>query len=626
MQYSLRSATALAAGLLVILLAGCATPAAGTGPASSSRAERLLQQNNPVAAAQMYEELARNNPPAERLEFVLAAARAWLSANRADDAQRVIDAAGSGLPAAQKFELDLLRGEVAVARGQYAPAWREVAQITAPPRPADAARLYLLQQQVALRAGQPVEGVRAGIERERVATSDADKTRAKRDLLNDLRSAIDRGVRIDPTASRDAQVRGWLELAQIAASAGQNPQGTLTAIDRWRTRFPGHPADTIAASEIVTPAERAAPRTAATPVNTSPIALLLPLSGQQVAAGTRTAATLVRDGFMAAIARLPEAARPPVKVYDTGVTPVGTALQNARSEGAGLLVGPLTREEVQTAAAQRPADLPMLLLNNLAGSGIVGSNLYQYALAPEDEARQIARQMAGSGQRNAMVLSPIGEWGTRVAAAFTDEFTRAGGRISVQGNYDINSTDLATRVMTLLGLDESRDRHEKLQRITGATLAFDARPRPDVDAIFAAGWQSLALRQINPMLDRFAGSLPVYTTQDGLVDDTKDNSDLSGMYVLDMPWMLESGGPTADLKAATEATWGPRGQRQSRYFAFGFDAASLAMAIRANATTAPLSGLTGRLKLTPEGRVERTLNWARIGRDGAVQPADPAAQ
>ncbi len=47
--------------------------------------------------------------------------------------------------------------------------------------------------------------------------------------------------------------------------------------------------------------------------------------------------------------------------------------------------------------------------------------------------------------------------------------------------------------------------------------------------------------------------------------------------------------------------------RQSRYFAFGFDAATLALAIRNGSANMPVSGLTGRLILTPEGRVERIL-------------------
>jgi outer membrane PBP1 activator LpoA protein len=617
-----KSRAGLAACLLAAAwLAGCASPSApGTGPASVSRAERLLQQNNPTAAAQMYEQLAQNNPPPDRDDFALAAVRAWLAANRADDAQRVVDTIGNGLTPAQQFERDLVRGEVAMARGQYAPAWRQVSQIAEPTRPADAARLFLLQQQVALRAGQPAEAVTAGLARDRVAQSDSERTRARRDLLTDLRSAIDRGLRIDPASSRDALVRGWLELGQIAAAAGQSPLSAPAAIERWRGRFPGHPAATIAVSEIVAPGERATVRSGAL-ADASPIALLLPLTGRQAAP-----AALIRDGFMAAVARLPEAGRPTVRVYDTGVLAVGTALQNARTEGAGLLVGPLTKEEVQAAVEQRPGNLPLLLLNNLAGNGFVGANLYQYALAPEDEARQIARQMAGAGQRAAMVLAPTGEWGTRVAAAFAEELSRAGGRIAAQGTYDLNTNDLTSRVTTVLGIDESRDRLERIQRITGAQFVFEPRPRPDIDAIFVAGYQSLALRQINPMLDRYAADVPLYMTQDALDTDAQANRDLAGMYMLDIPWLLDTGGATADLRAATESTWGPRGLRQSRYFAFGFDAASLAQAIRSGSTAWPLSGLTGRLNLTPDGRVERSLNWARISAEGAVQAADPPAR
>jgi outer membrane PBP1 activator LpoA protein len=627
---SLKSGAVLAACVLAALLAGCAAPpASGSGPASVSRAERLLQQNNPAAAAQMFEQLAQGNAPPDRNDFVLAAARAWLAANRADDAQRVIDAPGGAFTPAQLFERDLLRSEVAVARGQYAPAWQQVSKIAAPTQPVDAARLFLLQQQVALRAGQPVEAVRAGMERERVASSDSERTRARRDLLGDLRSAIDRGLRIDPAASSNTMVRGWLEIGQIAAEAGRSPLGAPAAIERWRGRFPGHPAATIAASEIISPGERAGAGNSAAVANASPIGLLLPLTGAYAAQ-----AALTRDGFLAAIARMPENTRPAVRIYDTGAMPAGTAIENARADGAGFLVGPLgTREDVQAAATLRPGSLPMMLLNNLAGSGYVGTNLYQYALAPEDEARQIARQMAGSGQSSALVLAPAGDWGTRVAAAFTEELVRAGGHVVAQRDYDRN--DPSARITAALGIDESTDRHAKIEGILRSLtgdIGFIPRPRPDIDAIFAAGYVSPGERLpnplllINPFLNRFAGDIPVYITQDGLDTDARNNGDnLLGVHVLVTPWMLDNG-PAADLRVATESIWGARGLRESRYFAFGYDAATLALAVRSGSRAWPLDGLTGRLNLTPEGRVERSLNWARVSRDGKPQPTDPAVR
>jgi outer membrane PBP1 activator LpoA protein len=308
--------------------------------------------------------------------------------------------------------------------------------------------------------------------------------------------------------------------------------------------------------------------------------------------------------------------------------PVGTAIQNARAEGARMLVGPLTRDEVKDAAAQRPSDLPVLLLNNLAGSGFAGANLFQFALAPEDEARQIARQMAGAGQRNAMVMAPAGDWGTRVAAAFADEFTRAGGLVVTQGNYDRTGIEQAAKAEAVLGVADSRSRAERIQKITGLNLNYDARPRPDIDAVFVAGYAPdrdtiNPLVRINPTLSRFAGGAPVFITQDALESDTQSNRDLAGMYVLATPWMMEASGPTADLRAATEPLWIARGARESRYFAFGFDAATLALAVRRPSTEWPLTGLSGRLNLLADGRVERSLQWARVGPSGVVLPANP---
>jgi hypothetical protein len=69
------------------------------------------------------------------------------------------------------------------------------------------------------------------------------------------------------------------------------------------------------------------------------IALLLPLTGRQSAA-----AIAVRDGFLTAYYSLPAADRPALRIYDTFQMSVAAALNQATGDGAGLIVGPLTRE------------------------------------------------------------------------------------------------------------------------------------------------------------------------------------------------------------------------------------------------------------------------------------------
>jgi outer membrane PBP1 activator LpoA protein len=222
-------------------------------------------------------------------------------------------------------------------------------------------------------------------------------------------------------------------------------------------------------------------------------------------------------------------------------------------------------------------------------------------------------------------MAMAGAWGTRVAAAFTEELTREGGAVVAQVSYDLEKNDINAAITAALGIDAAQAREQRLRQVIGAAVEFEAHPRPDIDAIFIAGYQSLALRQINAqLLFRNAGNLPTYITQDGVSDDSKENRDLKGMRVLATPWELDTVGPAADLRAATQPQWGAQGQPQSRYFAFGYDAATLTMALRRGTTAWPLAGLTGRLQLTPEGRIERSLNWGQL-RDGQVQPFDPLA-
>ena len=53
-----------------------------------------------------------------------------------------------------------------------------------------------------------------------------------------------------------------------------------------------------------------------------------------------------------------------------------------------------------------------------------------------------------------------------------------------------------------------------------------------------------------------------------------------------------------------------------------YDAATLALTLRSGQNPWPLPGLTGRLSLTSEGRIERSLDWARV-RNGTPELFDP---
>lgn len=605
---------AIAGILLALLLASCGS-LPGSPPASVDRAERLLLQGNPADAAEMFERLADSNPPPEGTSFALRAVRAWIAANRAADAQRVYTALTA--PTAEPLATDyrLLGIDLLLARGDSAEAWRRAAALTPPAARAEQLRVYSLQRRVALAAGRPVEGVQAGIAAERAAGTDTERATARRDLLLQLRQAAERGVRLDPAAARDALGRGWLELGQIAATAARSPTTAAGDVDRWRSRFPGHPGSTIAFADIL----GSGPATSGPLVTAggTQIALLLPLTGRAAAQ-----AGAVRDGLSAALNQLPEAQRPTLRVYDTGTQSVDAAIAAAQAEGAGFLVGPLTRDEV-TAAAQAPRGLPLLLLNYLPFEQPGGPQVYQFALSPEDEARQVARRALAYGQQRAIVIAPTGDWGTRVVAAFRDELTRGGGSVIVQSSYDPARSEFTSAITGALKIDESRARHKRLEEVTGMRLGFEPRRRADVQMIFAAGYEPLALRQIRPQLRFFyAGGVPTYMTSESFEPDAGANRDIDGVTFPDTPWNLQSTGPVAEIRDQTQSALGDRGPRLARLFAFGYDAGQLVLALRNPQTRWPIQGVTGRLSPGADRRIARDLDWAEI-RGGQPQPVAP---
>ena len=364
-----------------------------------------------------------------------------------------------------------------------------------------------------------------------------------------------------------------------------------------------------AAPPGTTPA-RPAPAATAPVAAGSGIALLLPLTGRQAAA-----ATAVRDGFLTAYYSQSAQDRPDLRVYDTTQLTVPAALAQATQDGAGIIVGPLTREEVAAAAAYAGPRPPLLALNAVPGTAPPPGRLCQFALSPEEESRQVARRVVADGHHAGIALVPSGDWGRRVLAAFTQELAAAGGQLLDVATYDAGSTDYAPAISQALRINESEARQKRLESVLGAHLAFQPRRRGDVGFIFSPG-QSRAERLLRPQLKfYFAGDVATYATADAFEPDANANQDLDGLIFPDAPWLL--GSPLVDgVRDTLNGAWPSGGPRRNILLAFGFDAARLAVALRSlpdtNAAGVAIDGLTGRLTVAPDGHVLRDLMWAQI--------------
>jgi outer membrane PBP1 activator LpoA protein len=602
--------------LALFVLASCTSLGpASEPPPSFERAGALDRAGDYAGSARVYEALAEQNTGTEKNALLLQAAARYLRGRKPDDAQRVLASIDPPLTADQNFERQMLTVDLALARGQGQEAWRQISAIPQPGGGPGVLRYLTLRQKAAFATGRAADGVRAEMARERLLGSPEDRRAARVDLLADLRMAQESGVRVEPRAVTDNVVRGWLELAAISAAVARSPSASIPEVEAWRTRYPGHPANDVVASELL--GIRETPREAI-----AHVALLLPLSGRNAAAGIS-----VRDGFMTALYQVPVAQRPRIRLYDTSDVSAAEAILRARDEGAEFIVGPLIREEVMAAADLGEAQPPMLALNFLPPERAAPRGFYQFALSPEDEARQVARKILADGRYRGVAIVPERDWGNRVLTAFRQELEAGGGVLLDHVALDSTRNDWAPEITQVLRLTDSNARHKRLESVLGTKLEFEPRRREDLDFIFAPSVSFSTARLLRPQLRfHFAGDVPTYATSDSFEPDPSAYEDMEGLMFPDMPWML--GSELAEsVRAVAREAWPTGGPRRNRLFAYGFDAFRLAMAIRTNiASGVPVrvDGLTGRLTLDAERRVQRELAWAQI-HNGATRPLPAVA-
>jgi outer membrane PBP1 activator LpoA protein len=334
------------------------------------------------------------------------------------------------------------------------------------------------------------------------------------------------------------------------------------------------------------------------------IALILPLSGP-----LSLPARAVRDGFLAAYYEMPEP-RPKVQVYDSGsgADDAFAVYEKAIEGGADFVVGPLAKEAVATLARMTTPRTPILALNYLDAGENAPDRFYQFGLAPEDEAQQVAERAFGKGYRKAIALVPEGDWGSRTLAAFRQRFESLGGTLQGSETFGAKSPDYAQSVSRLLKIAPApADKPD-------AQPSFAPSPGNDPDFVFIAA-QPQQARQIRPQFSFFgAGRLPMFATShlyEGFASSSRDG-DLDGIEFCDMPWVLGTG-EVAGERDRVRALWPDSYTRYPRLYAFGYDAARLLAAISSgHGGTNDYAAATGRLHIDAQGRVHRGLIWARF--------------
>jgi outer membrane PBP1 activator LpoA protein len=449
-------------------------------------------------------------------------------------------------------------------------------------------------------AGRPADAVATLVARDRLLRRPEDRRANDQLILDGVAESAARGADVRPQPGMDPVVAGWLELGRIEANAAVSPGGAGPQLQAWRQRYPAHPANRSLYKDMsqrlaqggMAPGQR--------------IALLLPLTGR-----ARSAGVAVQEGFLSAYYEQPQGTRPTISVYDVGASDAPSAYLAALADGAQTVVGPLTRGEVASLASMADGRATTVALNFLPDGTATPTRFYQYALSPEDEARQAARRAVADGHVSGVALVPANEWGQRVLAAFKEGLAEAGGTLAGQSYYAPGTTDFGALLGELLQLRPGRTPEGRPTKLY----------RADAQFIFV-GAQPVTGRLVRTQLRfNYASRLPMYATSDIYEPDAQGNIDLNGVVFPDMPWVIDEGGPAALLRQSAEVTWPDRAVARSRLHAFGYDAYMIVAEIARRQVPfgTPLNGLTGRLSLDSRGQVHRELGFASI-EDGRAVP------
>ncbi|TPG11953.1 penicillin-binding protein activator [Rhodanobacter glycinis] len=568
--------------------------------AAAQSAEALARQGQFDQAAQAWLTLAGQSP-GHADSYRLLAAEAWRQEGQIERAAPEL--AGIKRPRLsgdEPLRLDLLQAELALSQHDAATALRLTTQPTVTVPAGMQMRLLELRARAMVASGDDW-----GAARTRVQMDDQlngyDHAQNRQQVLELLGK-----LGVDPLKQRAAAMKPgdrmlpWVNealsrLGVVVAQAQpelQQPVGTL---------LPGADANVREGYKVP-----------------SQVALLLPGDGNYAAASAS-----IREGFFAAYldAGRNHAPRPSVRVYDSKGTADGAikAYQQAVSDGARLVVGPLTRGEVAAVFGQGQLPVPLLALNHPDDRQLPTGDASEFGLLPETEGAQAADHMIERGLRQAYVMISDDDFAQRAASAFKAELAARGGQLAGMVVLPSGATSYA---------DTIAGQHLPTTAPAPAAGADTAAAPVTGDTGIFISMRPAQARLLIPQLRIAQVTLPVVATShvyEGS-DDAAANRDLDGVEFCDAPWLFDAqpGLPNHDDMAARLPS--ARGGA-ARLFAFGMDAWTLVPYLdwlRAHPGSY-LPGASGQLAADQFGRVRRVLIWAKF-QDGLAHPLGGSLQ
>jgi outer membrane PBP1 activator LpoA protein len=580
----------------------------------SIKAEYYSQSGQHKQAGSLYQALAKTKP-ARQNEYNLLAAEAYLQSGDSLLAQSVTDSLSPNLTTEQRNKLNLILIQISLSNGETEKALSQLS-VTQPHsfNSADQVTYYQSLAFAHSLTGNPLQSVKARIQLTPLLQS-TQLHENNKVILDTLLLLPSQTLSLQQAPAPDI-LSGWMALAKLLKTnkSNQNSAEFQIALSEWRLLFPQHPANTGFLQSYFESTENLKNNFKMP----SAIALLLPESGRFA-----KAAETIREGFMAAYHQSQTGFQPSIRHYDSSTGSSVNLYHQAIAEGAELVIGPLSKNNIQELALETELSVPVLALNHIPN--LAKDNLFQFGLSPIDEAKQIASQATSHGIKKVLLLTPDSRKGSRTADDLTEYWQETGGTVLETQHYNTKGGDFSASIKNLLNLDEGQYRYSKLRRLLSRRIEYIGRRRKDVDAIFLSASPQKA-RSIYPQLQFYrATQVPVYASPQIYSGEPNPSADidLNGIIFCDIPWLFPDSYPGELSQESMRDSWQNRPSKYLRLIALGIDSFNI-IAELDDISSIPYAGATGTLSLDMENRITRQLVCAKFinGRPVLQEPVN----
>jgi outer membrane PBP1 activator LpoA protein len=380
---------------------------------------------------------------------------------------------------------------------------------------------------------------------------------------------------------------GWIQLALLSKRDSRNTNQLVNDILAWRNQYPNHPGNSLLP-------DNATLTSLLTQANPAQVAILLPERGALSSAGQAVRAGIMNSYYSSGI-------KQNVKFYDTtSGTSMNDLYQQAITDGANAVIGPLVKADVQSLASNGNFSVQTLALNYTSPTfGSLPTNFYEFGLLPEDDVAQMAARARREGGSHAIVIAPQNAYGQRMMAAFSNQWQANGG--SIQDTYIYTSQmDFNAGIAHLLKVDPDADKRLSQSGADRSTLS--QQRRQDFDVIILFG-NSQDAHVIVPLLRYYyANNVPIFATSSVVSGNPTSDMDLNGVTVCDIPFSMQASRSVDGSLPSDKLT------------AVGQDAYTISQNLpRMQALPHfPLYGATGALYLSSDHQIHRRIPCTTI--------------